>query len=69
MSRPYKILPGVRFRGSAPGTGPDLVQFLKRGLVQLDLEGAQGASQLLDGARANTFILALFVIKYQALKY
>ena len=45
----YCNLPGIGFRRFAAGAGPDLVQLLQGGFVQLDLQGAQGAGQAAPG--------------------
>src|SRR5262249_9536997 len=45
--------PGVGLRRGASGAGEDVVELLHRVGVELDLERAQGACELLLGARAD----------------
>ena len=50
---PFRLLPSVRFGSLVAGAGPDLVEFGKRGLVELDVEHTDVGFELFDGARSD----------------
>jgi len=49
------FLPRACFGRFAAGTGEDVIQFFQGGFAQLELQGAQGASQVIVRARADNW--------------